>query len=107
MTREFGNGMRRWSRQLRMMLGGAGMSLIAVSAAAGTESDVQARLKIGFLMDFSGNFTDASRDRRRAFELAIKHLNDGGGVLGSPVAMAVGDTRGRLGHGGCRGAAPH
>ena len=92
MTREFGNGMRRWSRQLRMMLGGAGMSLIAVSAAAGPESDVQARLKIGFLMDFSGNFTDASRDRRRAFELAIKHLNDGGGVLGSPVAMAVGDT---------------
>ena len=43
-------------------------------------------------MDFGSGSGEASRDRQQAFELAIKHVNDGGGVLGLPVAIAIGDT---------------
>ena len=75
-----------------MLLGATGMLLAGVSAlpsAAGAAGSTG--LKIGLLMDFSGS-ADASRDRRRAFELAIGHVNEGGGVLGRPVAFVVGDT---------------
>ena len=63
---------------------------IAEPPSARTEES--AALKIGFLMDFSGGSADVLRDRQRAFELAIKHVNDGGGVLGLPVTVAIGDT---------------
>ena len=75
-----------------MLLDAAGIALagaLAVSATA--DAGESTGLKIGLLMDFSGS-AEVSRDRRRAFELAIKHVNDGGGVLGRPVAVALGDT---------------
>ncbi len=34
----------------------------------------------------------APRGARRAFELAVEHVNEGGGVFGLPVAVAVGDA---------------
>ena len=48
-------------------------------------------LKIGLLLDFTGS-PEASADRKRAFDLAIRHINDGGGVLGMPVGSAVADA---------------
>ena len=85
---------RAWlrTRAFGMLLGATGMLLAGVSAlpsAAGAAGSTG--LKIGLLMDFSGS-ADASRDRRRAFELAIGHVNAGGGALGRPVAFVVGDT---------------
>ena len=75
-----------------MLLAAAGVALCGEVAQAPTATSAEpATLKIGLLMDFSGG-SEVSRDRRRAFELAVKHVNDGGGVLGSPVAVAVGDT---------------
>ena len=49
-------------------------------------------LKIGLLMNFSSGSAEIYRDRQRAFDLAIKHINEGGGVFGLPVQVAVGDT---------------
>ena len=43
-------------------------------------------------MDFSSGSTEAAKDRQRAFDLAIKHVNNGGGVFGRVVAVAYGDT---------------
>ena len=63
-----------------------------------TEAPVAARqdtapiLKIGLLLDLGGGATEVGRDRQRAFELAIKHVNDGGGVFGRSVAVAVADA---------------
>ncbi len=48
-------------------------------------------LKIGLLLDFTGS-PEASADRKRAFDLAIRHVNEGGGVLGMPVGSAVADA---------------
>ena len=48
-------------------------------------------MRIGLLLDFSGA-PDTSADRKRAFDLAIRHLNDGGGVLGRPVQGVTADA---------------
>ena len=49
-------------------------------------------LKIGLLLDFSGPLAEYGPELQRGFELAIKHINEAGGVWGMPVASAVGDT---------------
>ena len=76
------------------LLGAAGILLTCAVAelAVAAELDKPAALKIGLLMDFSGGSGEVARDRQRAFDLAIKHINNGGGVFGRPVAVAVGDT---------------
>ena len=80
-------------RVVWMLLGAAGMLLAGtVAEPAAGPPDRPDALKIGLLMDFSSGSTEAARDRQRAFDLAIKHVNDGGGVFGRVVAVAVGDT---------------
>ena len=49
-------------------------------------------LRIGFLADFSGPLAEFGPAIQTGVELAIKHLNDAGGVLGQPVEIVVGDT---------------
>ena len=76
-----------------MMLLAAGLMLIGtMEEPMATRAKESAAFKIGLLMDFSGGSAEVLRDRQRAFELAIKHVNDGGGVLGLPVVVAVGDS---------------
>ena len=48
-------------------------------------------LKIGLLLNFTGS-PEASADRERAFNLAIHHVNAGGGVLGMPVEGVSADA---------------
>ena len=71
------------------MLGAAGISL---TGAAAEPTGGSRALKIGLLLDLSSGSAEVYRDRQRAFELAIKHINDGGGVFGLPVTVAVADA---------------
>ena len=81
------------TRVIRMMLVAAGMLLTGAAAAPNVAgANETAALKIGLLMDFASGSTEVLRARQRAFELAIKHVNEGGGVFGLPVAAVVGDT---------------
>ena len=57
-----------------------------VPAAAGP-------LKIGYLADFSGPLAEFGPAIQTGVELAIKHINDAGGVLGQPVEFVTGDTQ--------------
>ena len=78
---------------IRLLLGAAGLSLIGGAVEpTPARSDEPTALKIGLLMDFSSGSTEVLRDRKRAFELAVKHVNEGGGVFDLPVTVAVGDT---------------
>ena len=87
MNRETYDRKRIWTRALRMLLGVMGMLLAgALALPTTTGAGESTELKIGSLMDFSGS-VEASRDRRRAFELEIGHVNDGGGVLGRPAVL--------------------
>lgn len=49
-------------------------------------------LKIGFLADYSGAIAEFGPAIETGVRLALKHLNDAGGVLGQPVELYVGDT---------------
>ena len=62
----------------------------ATLAACGDEE--RAPLKIGALIVNSETQTEGALDRLRSFKLAIKHVNEAGGVFGQPVEFAEGDT---------------
>ena len=58
-----------------------------------TDQPATTTLKLGLLLDFTGS-PEASADRMRAFEFAILHVNQGGGVLGRPVQGVAADATG-------------
>ena len=53
--------------------------------------DTPTALKLGLLLNYTGS-PEASADRERAFNLAISHVNAGGGVLGQPVTGITADA---------------
>ena len=82
-----------WARAIGLLLGVAGLSLIGAAVApSAARTDEATPLKIGLLLDLSSGSAEIYRDRQRAFELAIKHVNEGGGVFGLPVTVAVADA---------------
>lgn len=79
---------------MRIRASAAGLLLAAVLLAAGAagaygQQASPGPLRIGLLLNFEG---DGDRDLRMAFDLAVEHLNGGGGVLGRPVEVAVGNA---------------
>ena len=66
--------------------------LVAAGASGHGEVPASEPLKLGLLLNFSEGATGRAVDRKRAFDLAVKHLNAAGGVLGYPVETAVGDS---------------
>ncbi len=70
----------------------AALVAFTLLAACGLVSEDKTPLKIGLMMNFGGGSAEIYRDRQRAFELAVKHVNEGGGVFGLPVEVAIGDT---------------
>ena len=54
-------------------------------------TDTPTALKLGLLLNYTGS-PEASADRERAFNLAIRHVNAGGGVLGQPVTGITADA---------------
>ena len=72
---------------------------LGMTAACGASEDEAleappAPLKIGLLMNFSEETPGRSFWRRRGFDLAMKHVNEAGGVFGLPVESSQGDTKG-------------
>ena len=83
-------------RGFGLLVAGVSALLLIVGAGAGCDAfsdDEETPLKIGLLLNFTGS-PEASADRQRAFELAIAHVNDAGGVLGMPVSGVVADATG-------------
>ncbi|MCQ3804120.1 MAG: ABC transporter substrate-binding protein [Acidimicrobiia bacterium] len=77
-----------------------GRLLVAVSmlfaAAACDDGSVEGPgasvpMKIGLMLNFSGA-PETAADRKRAFDLAIRHVNKAGGVLGRPVEGVEADS---------------
>ncbi|MDE0122345.1 MAG: ABC transporter substrate-binding protein [bacterium] len=48
-------------------------------------------MRIGLMLNFSGA-PETAADRRRAFDLAIRHVNEAGGVFGMPVEGVEADS---------------
>ena len=67
----------------------AGLLLVTLTACGEAPAEP---LKLGLLTYISAGSPQNAQDRQRAFELAVTHLNQAGGVFGRPVETAVGDT---------------
>ena len=93
MIRGFYDRAAFWACAIGLLLGAAG-TLLADAAAEPTtaRADEDTALKIGLLLDLSSGSAEVYRDRQRAFELAIEHVNQGGGVFCLPVTVAVADA---------------
>ncbi len=72
------------------------VTLGLVAAACGDQDDPPpgAPLTIGYLADFSGSFADHAPAGQAGVELALKHINEAGGVHGRVVSVVTGDTGG-------------
>lgn len=77
----------------------AALGLAALTAAwrpahAATAAPATAEpLRIAIVAELSGSGTAAGSSFRRGVELALRHVNDEGGVLGRPLQATVADTR--------------
>ncbi len=81
-----------WARIL--LMAAIGLFVIATGCSdRSTEQPPTTSLKLGLLLDFTGS-PEASADRKRAFDLAILHVNEGGGALGRPVQGVAADATG-------------
>ncbi len=60
-------------------------------SAQPTESQPEP-LKIAFIGDLTGGLAEIGVEMRDGFLLAIKHINEAGGVFGQPVEFVLGDT---------------
>ena len=71
------------------------VSLLIAAAAcergAPSESGASAPMRIGLMLNFSST-SETVADRKRAFDLAIQHINEAGGVLGMPVEGVEADS---------------
>lgn len=80
------------TRLVRLVLT-AGLLLVVGSCTlvVPPPTDTPTALKLGLLLNYTGS-PEASADRERAFNLAISHVNAGGGVLGQPVTGITADA---------------
>ena len=76
------------------------LTLVALAMTAGCGGDEAppphdgGPLKLGLILNFTDS-PDSSASRKQAFDLAIKHVNQGGGVLGQPVEGISADATGQ------------
>ena len=75
---------------------GAGLLMAACGGDDTATADPPAvegeALKIGFLVDYSGPLAEYGVFTQTGLELAIKHINEAGGVNGQDVTFVTGDT---------------
>ena len=77
-----------------MLMAAAGLLIMASGCQVAMKGQqAETPLKIGLLLNFTGS-PEASADRERAFNLSIRHVNAGGGVLGMPVEGVSADATG-------------
>ena len=81
-------------RRFRFQLIALALLLVAVVACGNDTSekpDASGSMRIGLLLNFADS-PETAAERERAFNLAIQHVNEGGGVLGQPVEGIAADA---------------
>ncbi|HLN23531.1 MAG TPA: ABC transporter substrate-binding protein [Patescibacteria group bacterium] len=70
-----------------------GAALMAAAMLTANPALAQTKLKIGAVMPLTGELADYGPAALNGAKLAVEEINKAGGVLGSPVALAVGDDQ--------------
>ena len=84
-------------RRLLLALGCLAVAVAAI--ACGDDEADGAPLRLGFLMDYTGDLAEWGPAIEAGVRLAVEHANAAGGVLGQPVEVVLGDTRLDIGTG--------
>ncbi len=84
----------KWTRSGRALAALALMvSLLVTAAVPGVSAQDDAEpLRIGTLFPLTGDLSDFGPGFTQAAELAVQHINDGGGVNGQPIELIPGDS---------------
>jgi ABC-type branched-subunit amino acid transport system substrate-binding protein len=62
-------------------------------ASGTTAAGAKGQLKIGFLGDYTGDLAEFGPNMEHGAQLAVKEINDAGGVLGQNVVLKTADTQ--------------
>lgn len=73
---------------------GGGQATPSGEQTGGGQDQTQKSIKIGVLAPLTGAQADPGRSIKEGAELAAKHINESGGILGQPVEVVVRDTKG-------------
>jgi len=68
------------------------LTVVAATACEEEEEGAVTPLKIGQLNSFTGDLSDFGKAHRNSAQLAIDHINEAGGVVGTRVAIVARDT---------------
>ncbi len=80
------------TKPIMAVLAAALLSSLAFLPACGGD-DAPGPLKVGLMLNLSEpSPTGRAHERQLAFQLAVMHVNDAGGVFGRPVEIAVADS---------------
>jgi len=63
------------------------------AAVSTTSAGAKGQVKIGFLGDYTGDLAEFGPNMEHGAQLAVKELNDAGGVLGQNVVLKTADTQ--------------
>ncbi len=86
--------MRTPSRRIHMLTA----ALMAIAATVSTDAMAQATpcpVKIGGVLPLTGSMGMVGKNIASSAQLAIKHINDGGGIKGCPVEFLLRDDQGQ------------
>ncbi len=74
-----------------IVMAGLLIAVVACDNGAPEEPEASTPMRIGLMLNFSGALETVA-DRKRAFDMAIWHINEAGGVLGMPVEGVEADS---------------
>ncbi|WP_433512830.1 ABC transporter substrate-binding protein [Nonomuraea sp. CA-143628] len=69
------------------------LATAACGSGGGGGSDTQGPIKVGLIVSLTGNYTPLGSEDKKAVELAVEQINNGGGLLGRKVELVARDDK--------------
>jgi branched-chain amino acid transport system substrate-binding protein len=78
---------------MRRLLPSLACLVLATAACGSGGSGAQDPIKVGLIVSLTGNYTPLGSEDKKAVELAVEQLNNGGGLLGRKVELVARDDK--------------
>lgn len=78
---------------MRRLLPSLACLVLATAACGGGGSSAQDPIKVGLIVSLTGNYTPLGSEDKKAVELAVEQINNGGGLLGRKVELVARDDK--------------
>ncbi|MEV1248783.1 ABC transporter substrate-binding protein [Nonomuraea sp. NPDC049750] len=69
------------------------LATAACGSGGGGESGAKDPIKVGLIVSLTGNYTPLGSEDKKAVELAVEQINNGGGLLGRKVELVARDDK--------------